>query len=68
MNREQSDGEDSVVETEVDPVDDETAETDVNFRPPRGSDLGPDQMPKDIPIITVAVGAEEEKRDLGQTR
>ena len=32
MSREQSDGEDSVVETEVGPVDDETAETEVDFR------------------------------------
>ena len=39
MSREQSDGEDSVVRTGDDPVDDGTAETEVNFRLPRGSDL-----------------------------
>ena len=49
MSREQSDGEDSVVGT-GDLVDDGTAETEVNFRLPRGSDLGPDRVPKDIPI------------------
>ena len=67
MSREQSDGEDSVVETEVGPVDDETAETEVDFRLSRGSDPGPDQMPKDTPIVT-GVGAEADMLDPGQTR
>ena len=53
MSREQSDGEDSIVETEV--------------RLPRGSDPGPDQMPKDMPVVMGAVGAEADTRDLGQT-
>ena len=52
MSREQFDGEDSVVETEDGPVEDETAETEVNFRMLRGSDPGPDQMQKDIPVVT----------------
>ena len=38
MSQEQSNVEDSVVETEDGPVDDETAETEVNFLLPRGSD------------------------------
>ena len=67
MSREQSDGEESVVETEVGPVDDETAETEVDFHLPRGSDTGPDQMPKDMPIVTGAVRAEADTRDPGQT-
>ena len=37
MSREQSDEEDGVVETEVGRVDDETAETEVDCRPPRGT-------------------------------
>ena len=52
-----------MVETEVGPVDDETAETEVDFRPPRGTN----QMLDDRPIITGAAGAEADKRDLGQT-
>ena len=47
MSREQSEQEDGVVETEVGPVDDETAETEVDFRPPRGTN----RMPDDSPII-----------------
>ena len=53
MSREQSDGEDSVVETEVGPVDDET---EVDFRLPHGSDLGPDHT-EDILIVMGAIGA-----------
>ena len=68
MSLEQSDGEDSMVETEVVPVDDKTAEIEVEFRPPRGSDPGPYQMPKDIPVITGAIGAEADMHDPGQTR
>ena len=34
----------------------------------RRSEPGPDQMPKDMPIIMGAMGAEEDKRDPGQTR
>ena len=49
------------------PVDDGIAETEVNFRLPRGSDPGLDRVPKDIPIITGAVGAEVFTSDLGQT-
>ena len=63
MSREQSDGEDSVVETEFGPVDDEIVETEVDFRLPRESDLGLDQRPKDMPIVTGPIGAED-TRDL----
>ena len=42
MSREQSDGEDSVVGTEVGPVIDETAETEVDFRLARVADMEPD--------------------------
>ena len=45
------------------PVDDKTAATEVDFRPPRGTN----QMPDDRPIITGAIGAEVDKHDLGQT-
>ena len=64
MSREQSDGENRG-ETEDGPVDDEAAETDVNFHMLRGSDPGPDQMPKDIPVVTGAVGAEADTLDPG---
>ena len=50
------------------PVDDGTAETEVNFRLPRGSDPGPDRVPKHIPIVTGAVGAETVTPDPAQTR
>ena len=53
-----------MVETEVGLIDDETAETEVDFRPPRGTN----QMPDDRPIITRAIGAEAGKRDPGQTK
>ena len=65
MSGEQSDGEDSLVGTEVVPVVDETAETEGEFR---GSDPGPDRMPKDIPVVMGAVGAEADTSDPGQTR
>ena len=68
MSREQSDGDDSVVETEGGPVDDGTAETEVNFRLPRGSDPGPEGVPKDIPFITGAFGAEADTPDPGEPR
>ena len=67
MIGEQSDREDNLVGTEVVPVDDETAETEVEFRQPCGSEPGPDQMPKDIPVVTGAIGAETDMRDPGQT-
>ena len=57
-----------MVETENGPVDDETGETEVNFRMPRGSDPGPDQMPRDIPVVTGTVGTEADTLDPGQTR
>ena len=53
---------DGVVITEV-LVRDETAETEVDFRPPRGNNL----MPDDRPIITEAVGADSAKCAPGQT-
>ena len=37
MSREQSGEEDGVMETEVGPVGDENVETEVEFRPPRGT-------------------------------
>ena len=39
------------------PVDDGTAETEVNFCLPRGYDPGPDRVPKKIPIVMGAVKA-----------
>ena len=63
MSREQSEEKDGVVETEVGPVDDETAETEVDFRPPRGTNW----MLDDRPIITGAIGAEADRHDPGQT-
>ena len=57
-----------MVETEVVLVDDETAEIEVEFRLPRGSDPGTDRMPKDIPVVTGAVGTEADTHDLEQTR
>ena len=66
--REQSDEEDGVVETENGQVDDVTAETEVNFRRPLGFDLGLELVPKDIPIIPGAVGAEADTPDSGQQR
>ena len=68
MSQEQSDGEDSMVETEDGPVDDGTAETEVNFRLPCGSDPGPEGVQKDIPIVTGAVGVEADTPDPGQPR
>ena len=55
MSREQSDGEDSVVETGVDRFV-ETAETEVELRLPLETGMEPDQIPKDIPIPQGAVG------------
>ena len=66
MSREQSDREDSAVETEDGPVDDGTVETEVNFCLPRGSDPGPELVQKDIPIVTGAVDAEADTSDPGQ--
>ena len=68
MSREQSDGEDGVVETEDCQVDNGTAETEVNFRLPRGSDPGLELVPKDIPIVPGAVVAEADTPDPGQPR
>ena len=58
MSREHSEEEDGAVRTEV-LVNDETTETEVDFRPPRETNLIPD----DRPIITGAVRAEVDKRD-----
>ena len=55
---------DSMVETEVVQVDDET---EVEFRLPCGSDPGPDRMPKDIPVVTRVIGAEVDMHYPGQT-
>ena len=52
MSQVQSEEEDGVVETEIGSDNDKTAETEVDLRPPRGSD----RVPEDRPIIT---GAEE---------
>ena len=61
MNREQSEEEDGVVRTEV-LAGDETAETEMEFRLPRGTN----QVPDDRTIITGAVGAEANRCDTGQ--
>ena len=58
----------SVVETEVGPVNEETAETEVDFRLPRGADMETNQLPKDIPIVPGAVGPEVFTPDPGQQR
>ena len=52
MSREQSDGEDSMAETEVVPVDDKAGETEVELCLPRGAGPGLDQIPKDVPVVT----------------
>ena len=56
MSQEQTDGEHSMAKTKVGPVDDGTAETEVNVRLVRGSDLGPEGAQKDIPIVTGVFG------------
>ena len=65
MSREQSDREESMVETEVVPVDDET---EVEFCLPRGADPRPDQIPKDVLVVTGAAGAEANTRKPAQTQ
>ena len=40
----------------------------MNFRLPRGSDPGPELVPKDISVVTGAVGAEADTPDPGQSR
>ena len=52
-----------MVGTEVGPGSDEIVETEVEFCPPRATN----RMPEERPIITGAVGAEADERDLGQT-
>ena len=51
-----------MVRTEV-LAGDETAGTEVEFRPSRGTN----RLPDDLPIIMGAVGAEVDKGDPGQT-
>ena len=63
MSREQSEEEDGVVGTEVGPESNENVETEVEFRPPRGTN----RMPDERPIITGAVGEEAGEHDPGQT-
>ena len=58
MSREQSDGEIGTAGTEG----------EVEFRLPRGTGPGLDGIPKDVPIVTGAAGAEAGTCDLGQTR
>ena len=55
MSREQSDGEDDVVGTEVDRLGDATVETKVELRLPFEAGMEPDQTQKDI-LIPPAVG------------
>ena len=57
-----------MVESKDGQVDDETAETEVNIRLPRGSDPGPVLVPKDISIVPGAVGTEAHPPDPGQPR
>ena len=54
MSWQQSEEEDGV-------VDNKTAETELDFPPPRGTEWTPDNKP----IITAAIGAEADKRDPG---
>ena len=63
MSREQSEEEDVVVGTEVGLASDGNGETEVKFRPPRGTN----RMPEERPIITGVDGAETDERDPGQT-
>ena len=56
MSREQSDGEDSVVETGTDRLVYATAETEVELRLPLEVDMELDRIRKDIPIYQGAVG------------
>ena len=53
MSRERSEEEDGVVGTEVGPMSNENVETEVDYRPLRGTN----QMLDDRPIIMGAVGA-----------
>ena len=64
MSGEQSDREDSTVETEVVPGGENTGESEVELRLPHGIGLKPDRIPKDIP----AAGADTDTHDLGQIR
>ena len=57
-----------MVETEDGQVHDGTAETEVNFRLPCGSDPRPELVLKDIPIVPGAVGVEADTTDPGQPR
>ena len=63
MSREQPGEEDGAMGTEVGPVGDENVETEVEFRPPRGTN----QMSEEMPIITGVVRTETDERDPGQT-
>ena len=63
MSREQPGEDDGAMGTEVKPVGDENVETEVEFRPPHGTN----RMSEERPIIMGVVGAETYKQDSGQT-
>ena len=65
MSREQSDGEIGTAGTAGVPVEEES---EVEFRLSRGTGPGINGIPKDVPIVTRAAGAEADMRDPGQTR
>ena len=58
MSREQSEEEDGVVGTEVGPASNGNGDTEVEFRPPRGTN----RMPEERLIIMGAVGEEADER------
>ena len=62
MSREQPGEEDGAMGIEVGLVGDENVETEVEFRPPRGTN----RMSEGRPIITGVVGTETDERDLGR--
>ena len=68
MSREQSDGEDEAVVTDVDRFVDATAETEVELCLPFEAGMETDQTPKDIPISPGAVGMDVVTPGLGEQR
>ena len=72
MNREQSDGENSMRETEVVPGGEDTGESEVELHLPHEAGLKPDRIPKDIPSDIPAAmgtaGADTDMHDPGQMR
>ena len=65
MSREQSDGEDGVVETGIDRFVDATVETEVELRLSLEVDMELDRIHKDIPIYPGAVNLDVVGHDPG---